>query len=208
MVGTIYCIESNIDGKKYIGQTIQRLSQRCREHKRNSKYNRNKNSHFYNAVVKYGFHNFTMYAIETGTPVAMLDERECCHIERLNTIEDGYNIARGGKIGRRLPIPIDEIKFLYSQGVTLKKIGARYGCDKSVISSRLKSAGVPLRDWNSEQRIDVDRETLHRLYVEECMTTPEIAALYDTSHQTILKRLKRYSIPTRPSVNRKYLNLN
>ena len=74
MIG-IYCFTNNINGKKYIGQSVN-IQQRFREHK--SKYqNKNNKTKFYYALRKYGFENFSFDIIEETLKekLDMIDKR-------------------------------------------------------------------------------------------------------------------------------------
>lgn len=52
MLGKIYIIRNNVNDKVYIGQTIQLLRKRFAEHKRNSRYCKNKNCHISDWTVR------------------------------------------------------------------------------------------------------------------------------------------------------------
>jgi group I intron endonuclease len=91
--GIIYLITNLINGKKYVGQTRQKLNERIHEHKRKS----NKIiKGIDGAIKKYGWENFKVEIIEE-CPIEMLNEREIFWISELNTkIPNGYNITDGG----------------------------------------------------------------------------------------------------------------
>ncbi len=90
----IYKITNKINGKIYIGQTVQPLTSRWSGHCNKSI---SKNGYLYNAIVKYGKENFTIEKI-----------RDCENIDEMNFWEEeliksentrrsnGYNIKAGG----------------------------------------------------------------------------------------------------------------
>ncbi len=199
MNGAIYCLENNINGKQYVGQTVQPLNRRYNEHKRNSKSQQNKNYHLYNAINKYGMENFKIYIVEDNVPIENLNRKECEYIKKYDTVKSGYNKSRGGRSGKAIIIPVDKAKEMYAAGMSLKAIGKILGCSRPVIANRLKRLGIPMRDWNGEQRINISEEDLRRMYLAELLSTVEIAERYKTSHQTILKKLTAYGIPSRTS---------
>lgn len=89
--GFIYCYTSP-SGKKYVGQTIQKIEERAKKMGIGYK----KCSVFYRAIQKYGFENFTVEILEEA-PVELLDVKEIEWIEFLQTrTPDGYNISDGG----------------------------------------------------------------------------------------------------------------
>lgn len=88
--GFIYCYTSP-SGKKYVGQTIQKLSDRARQGKGYKKC-----SVFYRAIQKYGFENFQVEILEEA-PQELLDTKEKEWIDYLDTqTPNGYNISEGG----------------------------------------------------------------------------------------------------------------
>lgn len=101
MTSGIYCIENIIDGKKYVGQSVN-VDKRIREHYRN--WNKNtfeetsgENRHLWFAVKKHGEDNFIFTVIEF-CPKEELDNREEFYIEYLKSHESqhGYNVLFGG----------------------------------------------------------------------------------------------------------------
>jgi len=81
----IYCYTNTINGKKYIGRTIN-ISQRKNQHKADSK---SRKTTFYCAIRKYGYHNFLFEILEeTYAP----QERETHYIREYKTLRPhGYN---------------------------------------------------------------------------------------------------------------------
>lgn len=91
----IYCITNKINGKKYIGQSVN-IYKRFREHC----YPSNKHhSYIDNAIYKYGKDNFVFEVIEVlPNDVDLLNQREEYWIKYYNTFEDDYhyNLTSGG----------------------------------------------------------------------------------------------------------------
>lgn len=94
-VSGIYLIENKINGKKYIGQSIN-IYKRFREHC----FLSNKNhSYIDNAIHKYGKENFIFKIIEElSKDKNLLNNREKYWIEHYNTFKDDYhyNLTSGG----------------------------------------------------------------------------------------------------------------
>lgn len=98
--GVIYCIENKINGKKYIGQTIQGFEKRINEHKRYSLSSRSKfdsSPKLYRAIRKYGWDNFKKYILYITKSLNILNKKEIEFIKIFNTIDNGYNLTEGGE---------------------------------------------------------------------------------------------------------------
>ena len=88
----IYAITNNVNGKKYIGQTVNPYK-RWWQHKNNAKKHLD-DYPIHLALQKYGEDNFTFEIIEWTTDY---DNREKELINELNTISpNGYNVSSGG----------------------------------------------------------------------------------------------------------------
>ena len=73
----IYKFENKINGKVYIGQTIQKLSKRISSHKYPSG---NKNLPIDAAIKKYGIENFSITTIDHANSVEELNEKLKVHL--------------------------------------------------------------------------------------------------------------------------------
>lgn len=95
MIG-IYCIENLLDGKKYIGQSIN-TEYRMKKHKEALRAGRHPNEHLQRAWDKYGEQSFSFSTIEECEE-EKTDEREIFYISRYRTANDkyGYNHELGG----------------------------------------------------------------------------------------------------------------
>lgn len=69
MYGVIYKITNLINGKSYVGQTIQALNVRFRSHLREDTY-------LGRTMRKYGLENFSVEVIEECDTLELLNERE------------------------------------------------------------------------------------------------------------------------------------
>jgi len=91
----IYKITNKINGKAYIGQTIQKVEQRWKEHCKKSKQNISAISQ---ALTKYGKENFTFEVIKKDIlNIEELNRLENLYIKLENTMSPfGYNLTEGG----------------------------------------------------------------------------------------------------------------
>lgn len=87
----IYCIVSKIDGKVYVGKSID-IAARCSYHFRDLKQKKHSNRHLQNAYNLYGRGNFQYKIIELCSNEA-LKELEGKYIRILNALDEnfGYN---------------------------------------------------------------------------------------------------------------------
>jgi group I intron endonuclease len=91
----IYCIHSLSTGKKYIGQTVEKMQRRVLRHFRT--INETKISR---AIQKYSKYDFVYGIIEDIDDNNLLDEREKYWIKFYDAVENGFNIKEGGKCAR------------------------------------------------------------------------------------------------------------
>ncbi len=94
-MGYIYKITNKINKKIYIGQTKKTIEERFQEHLKKAKIHTNR--YLYDAMNKYGYHNFIVSQIEQCDD-SKLDEREIYWIAfyHSNNKEYGYNMTIGG----------------------------------------------------------------------------------------------------------------
>ena len=92
----VYKITNKINGKIYIGQTIQGLSKRWNGHVHNNA----SNSAISSAIKKYGSENFTIESLVECFSVEEMNQNERFFIKALDTIApNGYNLKPGGAQG-------------------------------------------------------------------------------------------------------------
>lgn len=97
----IYAIKNTVNGKHYVGQSVN-LKSRKYEHFRLLNANKHHNVHLQAAYNKYGKENFKFEIIESYKDIdyinkQFLTEREIFYIEKLNCINEGYNQAPPNK---------------------------------------------------------------------------------------------------------------
>lgn len=90
MLGVIYKITNLLNGKSYIGQTVD-FERRKKDHLKAKD-----NYAIHAAIQKYGQEKFSWEVIEDNIPKELLNERESFWIEYYNTYSDGYNETKGG----------------------------------------------------------------------------------------------------------------
>ena len=86
----IYCITNNINGKKYVGQSV------CIEKRFEQHIYSQSNSEIHNAIEEFGVANFR-FEVLIACSKNELDEQEVKFIRLLDSYENGYNQTRGGQ---------------------------------------------------------------------------------------------------------------
>ena len=99
----IYMHKNKINGKVYIGQTMQSLKQRW-----NNGHGYIKCPYFYKAIQKYGWDNFEHILLEDNLTKDEADEKEISYIDKYKShkSEYGYNISLGGAGSLKENIPV------------------------------------------------------------------------------------------------------
>lgn len=101
----IYC-HTSPTGKKYIGQT-NNYNRRCREHKTS-----NRCPAFRNAIIKYGWDNFTHTILEDGLTLDEANILEEFYISKYNTLApNGYNLQTGGSNSKPSPLVVQKDQY-------------------------------------------------------------------------------------------------
>lgn len=99
--GIIYLATNKQNGKRYIGQTIQGMEKRKREHKNCQHKASHRYLSLYRAFIEFGFDNFDWEIICQANDKADLDDKEKYYIQCCKTMnpEFGYNMTYGGEGG-------------------------------------------------------------------------------------------------------------
>jgi len=100
--GALYKATNTVNGKCYIGQTMQTILQRKGEHLRAAFAEKNirYNGHFYRAIRKYGKKSFEWEILAVGIPIDCLNAEETEAIRLCDSFVNGYNSHSGGGNGR------------------------------------------------------------------------------------------------------------
>lgn len=110
--GIIYAIYNKETGKYYVGQTINELNKRWKEHLYEAR--RMNPSPLYKSLRKYGADKFNIRVIEECSS-DILDERETYWISEYNSYNNGYNQTSGAGGQYRIS---DELKDRISDTMT------------------------------------------------------------------------------------------
>ena len=95
-MGYIYTITNKTDNKIYVGQTVQDVEMRWKDHLKK----RSNCRYLKSAINKYGVDNF-VFKLVCITFDDKLDDMEIQYIEKYKSlVPNGYNLRRGGNSGR------------------------------------------------------------------------------------------------------------
>lgn len=90
----IYVIANNINGKMYVGKSINAIKERFWVHLATLKNGKHFNSYLLKSFNKYGGENFSFYLLEECNE--KIEEKEIYWIAKLETMKFGYNMTVGG----------------------------------------------------------------------------------------------------------------
>ena len=178
MKGIIYTATNKVNGKVYVGQTIQSLKERKAQHKFDAK-TRKFNSYFHNSIRKYGFGSFKWEVVAETDNIDILNELEIFYITLYNSRnkKKGYNIKEGGLNGK------------HSEESKKKMSEAHKGKTHSKETCQ-KMGKARIGDKNPFYRHDLDDNEIIRLY-DEGYSTREIGKKCSCSKYVVQNRLKK-----------------
>ena len=137
----VYCHTNKINGKKYIGITKTKVELRWHNGKGYKAQPK-----FYRAIEKYGWDNFEHEVIAKNLTEEEAKNFEMLMIEKLDCINNGYNVSRGGDSGNSIIYTAEMRKAISNR--TKGKNNPRYGVHleeetKNKISKALTGRSVP-----------------------------------------------------------------
>nr|DAR02343.1 MAG TPA: intron associated endonuclease [Crassvirales sp.] len=161
MRGFIYKITNKINGKSYIGQTIQNVKERFYQHCATKCSQAILNMVIHKAINKYGKSNFTIEVIEE-VESTNLNDRERYWIRYYDSYNNGYNSTKGGQDGIKLFKILDTESIVreYKSGKSLREIGRLFNVDKQTIKDLLVRNNINLRTTRTYKLSQKDREDI------------------------------------------------
>lgn len=159
MRGFIYKITNTINGKSYIGQTIQNVKERFYQHCATKCSKAVSNMAIHRAIKKYGKSNFTVEVIEE-IDSTNLNDRERYWIKYYNSYNNGYNSTKGGQDGCKpfKDLDVESIIKEYNTGKSLRTLGTIFKIDKQTIKDLLIRHNVELRTTRTYKLSQKDRD--------------------------------------------------
>lgn len=142
-IGYIYKITNKVNGKVYIGQTIDSIESRFREHIYDSN-RKNKNCYeypLYRAFRKYGIDKFFIEEVEK-CDILKLDDREIYWIKYFNSKYKGYNQSFGGSGFKRYNLDEQKVISEYLKKKNISEISKQFNCSRGVITRILRKNDI------------------------------------------------------------------
>src|ERR1035437_2408624 len=180
----LYEIVNLINGKKYIGLTVQTLTKRYYQHIFDSK---TQNYPLYRAMRKYGIENFEIQLIRNDAKNGyelQIQETEEIILQDTRNPQNGYNISTGGSPGNGKSIRIANIEYN-----THAEAASYYGIDSGVFAMRLRSK------WTPEEAVDIEPPpNLKRHKVEldgKLISMRQAAKLNGINYKTVHFRIQQ-----------------
>lgn len=100
------------------------------------------------------------------------------------------------------------IKLHREDGWTNKQLSEYYGVSTRAIGTRLRKWGANISDCNRNNRVNIPKEDIRRMYWDEQMHPSQIAKKYGVHKQTITNKMILYNIPSRTKSEARMGKLN
>lgn len=212
---TIYLITNKVNGKVYVGQTVQPLHRRWGLHKARARRKEGYTTHLYNAIRKHGIDSFEIKEIATCGTSEWSDYLERLYILIYESTNPriGYNMTTGGERPSPTPEKIEKqrqkllgrkrseeskrktsesLKLAYQEGRHPGTWGHRPSQEqREAWSKRSRGKG----HWNFNHKIC--SEELVFLWNNE-VQIKEMADYFGVSVDTVSRRIKSTGLPARP----------
>lgn len=147
ILGNLYVIVNNINGKLYVGKTYLSIEKRFSQHIYDSKKQRYKNKPLYKAMNKYGVENFSIQHLGSYEE-DVLEEKEIEFIEKYNSYIkcNGYNATLGGDGKKHIKLKDEDVIEKYFELKNITRVAKFYQCDSAIIKRILKLNNIEIFD--------------------------------------------------------------
>lgn len=135
-MGWIYVIKNNINSKIYVGQTVQSLDLRFKEHINDVM----DNCIIHKAMRKYGINNFWIEPIEECDN-NLLNDKEKYWIQYFDSYKNGYNATLGGEGYQRYSI--EELKeYYFKNNSSFRRTAKHFKCSPVTVYRLFKGHNI------------------------------------------------------------------
>lgn len=164
MIGHIYRITNILNGKVYIGQTIQEVKDRWYRHCAKKGLSKQEmDMHIKRAILKYGKENFKVETLE-DCDSSLLNEREIYYISYYDSYKNGYNSTPGGQGGAK-PCKLSEeeqqsVVEIYKEGASLMELSREFNVDPATVKGVLLRHNITLRKTKTYKLCSEQRQAI------------------------------------------------
>lgn len=184
--GSIYIIKNKCNDKVYIGQTMQSVENRFKQHSKPSTIKKRGTYKLYNAFKKYGINNFYFEILEEEISKNELNSKEIYYIEKYNSYKLGYNSTNGGESKAICKITdIELLKEMFFSGKKYEEIANFFKVSKVTVQRTLHSLKI-------KRNLILTKEYL--LKNKDIKTNKQIAKEFNISPASVSRAYKRYNI--------------
>lgn len=150
-ISGIYAIKNRINGKVYIGMTIN-LHGRIQTHKSYLKYNKHVNRYLQSDYNEFGLENFEFITLEECDDNSQLEDKERMYIFKYKSTDRGfgYNLTYGGRTG------YTQAQLIRKKPNRKKYTRKKIGYNKTVYKIR--------KPYKSVARVDLDTNEVLQVY--------------------------------------------
>ena len=193
-MGFIYKVTNNINGKVYIGKTVETVEQRWKEHLLMQRRSVAKDRTFYKALKKYGVSNFSLETLEEVNNSEQLNEREKYWIQYYHSYVGekpcrGYNETKGGD--GTLKYNYDLLCADYLKTHSYSQTARNMNCHMTTVRNACKCNHIDLPNkfaGRSINMLDDDRNVIDSF--KSIRKAAEFICLFQNRNlQTVRKRL-------------------
>lgn len=151
----IYKIRNQINGKVYIGKTLENIEERWKQHIKNAAKIENQHRPLYRAINKYGIENFTIEQVEE-CDYTIVNEREQYWINFYQSYigfkpSFGYNATLGGD-GCQY-IDYSTVINIYIQNHNMTQTGKLLGIRRDTVSKILKDSSIKIISPTASKKV-------------------------------------------------------
>lgn len=101
-------------------------------------------------------------------------------------------------MSKKIDISRESLCGLYvNKKLSSSEIGRMFNCDTTVILSRLRRFGIPVRNRGTVRKLNIKEKQLQVLYINEKLSSSKIGKILGCNNITVIERLKEFRIPIR-----------
>lgn len=192
--GFIYIIKNTINNKVYVGQTIQLVEDRFKQHLKCLKSN--SVQLISKAIKKYGKSNFYVEILEECL-IDDLNIKEEYYIKKYNSFGKGYNLCAGGNQSRKPKLNLNENEIIksYLSGNSARYVAKEFKVSHGKILKILHENNIKTRakTINLPDKTKISELLLKELLLKN-LSIREIARQLNVQHSSVISAIKRFNL--------------